>query len=152
MTGGEETYPLKVRIPVGVREGQRLRVPGRGAAGSGGGSPGDLFLRVHFEPHPDFRVKDGKLHYELELAPWEAVLGTKVDIPTLDRPVRLTIKPGTRGGRPLRVRGRGLPGHKGGSPGDLYVDISIAVPESLTPAERELWEKLAETSDFRPRG
>lgn len=150
-TGVEESSPLKVRIPAGVREGQRLRVSGRGGAGIAGGPPGDLYLRVHLAPHPDFRVKDRDLHYDLDLAPWEAVLGAKVEIPTLAGVVRLTVNPGTRSGRQLRVRGRGLPGTKGEPAGDLIVEVAIQVPETITPAERELWQKLAEISAFRPR-
>ncbi len=149
--GGPPTT-LKLRIPAGVRAGQRLRVPGRGQPSRGGGPPGDLYLRVHLAPHPDFQVRDLDLIHELTLAPWEAVLGAKVEIPTLDRPVRLTIPPGTPSGRSFRVRGRGLPGARGAPPGDLFAEVTIEVPRELTPAERTHWEALAAESRFRPRG
>jgi len=91
-TGEESRQQFKVRIPPGVREGQRLRVPKRGHRGPGG-TRGDLYLSVRLAPHPDFRVRDKDLFYEVELAPWEAVLGSKVAIPTLQGSVRLTIPP-----------------------------------------------------------
>src|SRR5206468_1158470 len=102
-----ETY--QVKIPAGVTEGQRLRVPGRGEAGARGGTAGDLYLRVHLAKHPDFAVEEHNLIYEAELAPWEAVLGTQIAVPTLDGSVNIKIPPGTQNGQKLRVRGRGLP-------------------------------------------
>ena len=102
-----ETY--QVRIPPGVTEGQKLRVAGRGEAGSGGGEAGDLYLRVRLAKHPDFEVEDHNLIYEAELAPWEAVLGAEISVPTLDGRVNIKIPAGTQSGQKLRVRGRGLP-------------------------------------------
>ena len=109
-----ETY--QVKIPAGVAEGQRLRVAGRGEAGVGGGAPGDLFLRVRFAKHPDFEVEDHNLIYEAELAPWEAVLGANISVPTLNGRVNIRIPPGTQAGQKLRVRGHGLP-QRGGDSG-----------------------------------
>lgn len=149
-TGREEVIEFKVRIPVGVKEGQRLRVSGKGGSAEGTGTAGDLFLRVHYAPHPDFRANGSDLYYDLELTPWEAVLGTKVNIPTLDRPVRLTIKPGIQNGQTLRIRGRGLPAGKSHTAGDLFAIISIRIPESITPEERELWEQLAKRAASNP--
>jgi curved DNA-binding protein len=143
-----ETY--QVKIPAGVSEGQRLRVAGRGEAGSGGGQAGDLYLRVRFARHPDFDVQDHNLIYEAELAPWEAVLGTSLSVPTLNGRVNIKIPPGTGNGRKLRVRGRGLPQHGGGQ-GDLIVVTRVEVPEKVTEAERKLWEGLAKESKFNPR-
>lgn len=143
-TGMENTHTFNVRIPVGVRDGQRLRLPPRRGTG-------EIFLHVRLAPHPDFRVQDGDLHYTLDLAPWEAVLGIKAEIPLHDSPVRLTIPPGTPGGRQFRVRGRGLPPTKSRPAGDLYVAVAIQLPEMITPAERALWEELAQVSPFRPR-
>jgi curved DNA-binding protein len=107
-----ETY--QVKIPAGVTEGQRLRVAGRGEAGAGGGEAGDLYLRVRLAKHPDFEVNDHTLIYEAELAPWEAVLGASISVPTLDGRVNIKIPPGTQNGQKLRVRGRGLPLREGG--------------------------------------
>src|SRR5205814_5993121 len=105
--GKSETY--QVKIPAGVAEGQRLRVAGRGEAGMGGGAAGDLYLRVRLAKHPDFEVEDHNLIYEAELAPWEAVLGANISVPTLNGRVNIKIPPGTQSGQKLRVRGRGLP-------------------------------------------
>jgi len=149
-TGQEETREFKVRIPPGAREGQRLRVAGHGEIGRGGGPAGDLYLRVKYAQHPDFSVRGSDLRHELELAPWEAVLGAAADVPTLDGSARLKIPAGSSGGRQLRLRGKGLPTPEGGR-GDLYITLSIAIPQRLNDKERALWEELAETSSFSPR-
>jgi curved DNA-binding protein len=143
-----QTY--KVKIPAGVREGQRLRVPGQGGAGMGGAAAGDLYLRVRLAKHPDFRVDDGELVYDLRLAPWEAVLGTNVSVPTLDGRVNIRIPPGTPNGRKMRLRGRGLPAGAN-TRGDLFVAVHIEIPERLTDQERMAWEELSRTSRFNPR-
>lgn len=152
-SGEARTLEFKVRVPAGVRDGQQLRVRGRGGAGDGSGPAGDLLLRVRLAPHPDFRVEGSDLLHDLELEPWEAVLGTKVEVPTLDGSMRLTIPAGTPAGRKLRIRGRGLPASAKGPHGDLYVVISLHIPEpdSLSTAEREAWEQLANTSKKRDR-
>lgn len=140
----------QVKIPAGVTEGQRLRVAGRGEAGSGGGQAGDLYLRVRLARHPDFEVEDHNLIYEAELAPWEAVLGTSLSVPTLDGHVNIRIPPGTQNGQRLRVRERGLPQRSGGR-ADLIVITRIEVPDHVTESERTLWEQLARESRFKPR-
>jgi len=144
-----ETY--QVKIPAGVTEGQRLRVAGRGEAGLGGGSAGDLYLRVRMAKHPDFEVEDHNLIYEADLAPWEAVLGANVSVPTLNGRVNIRIPPGTQAGQKLRVRGRGLPQRGGGASGDLIVVTRVEVPGDVTDSERKLWEQLARESRFNPR-
>ena len=150
-TGKTETQTFRVKIPQGVQDGQLIRVAGKGEAGMGGGGPGDLYLRVRLAKHPDFRVRGMDLYYDLELAPWEAVLGTTLRIPTLDGSISLRIPPGTSNGQQLRVRGRGLP-TRTGERGDLYAVVSIDVPSRVSASERELWEQLAKKSDFKPRG
>lgn len=143
-----DTY--QVRIPPGVTEGQRLRIAGRGEAGMGGAAAGDLFLRVRLAKHPDFSIEDSNLVHEVELAPWEAVLGTQVQVPTPDGRVNIKVPPGTQNGQRLRVRGRGLP-QRGGTRGDLFVRARIEVPKDVSESERALWEKLARESRFDPR-
>ena len=143
------TETHKVKIPAGVVAGQRLRIPGRGQSGFGNGEAGDLYLRVRFARHPDFEVDQNNLSLELDLAPWEAVLGTEVAFPTLDGRVSIRIPPGTQTGQRLRVRGRGL--GKEGQRGDLYVVARIQVPERIGNAERDLWERLRDGSSFNPR-
>ena len=150
-TEEQETQTFKVRIPAGVQDGQRIRVGGKGGAGSGGAAAGDLILTVRYSAHPDFRAQGADLHRDLELAPWEAVLGTTVAVPTLDSSVTLKIPAGTNNGQQLRVRGRGLPKGTGTEKGDLYVTLVVKLPAELTPEERTLWEQLAKTSTFNPR-
>jgi curved DNA-binding protein len=146
--GGAETY--KVKIPAGVEQGARIRLGGRGGPGAGSGPAGDLFLRVHIAPHANFHFEDENLIYDLELAPWEAVMGTTLIVPTLDGKLNVKIRPGTQNGQRLRLRGQGFK-RIGGDRGDLLVQVHIEVPESITGNERELWEKLAQTSRFNPR-
>ena len=141
---------FQVRIPAGVSAGQRLRLTGRGEAGLGGGPAGDLFLRVHLAKHPDFEIEGHNLVHEVELAPWEAVLGAQVSVPALDERVNIKIPPGTQSGQRLRVRGRGLP-MRGGGKGDLMVVVKVAVPDKVSDRERELWDQLARESKFNPR-
>jgi curved DNA-binding protein len=145
----QENY--QVRIPAGVREGQKLRLAGRGEPGVGGASAGDLYLRVRYERHPDFKVEDADLIHELEIAPWEAVLGAQVAVPTLEGGVQIKIPAGAQGGQRLRVRGQGLP-KEGGSRGDLYAILRLQVPQEINDQERKLWEQLASSSSFPPRG
>ena len=150
-TGQARTQTLKVRIPPGVHEGQAIRVAGMGEDGVGGGVPGDLYLRVRFAAHPEYIVRGSDLYYGLDLAPWEAVLGTQVIVPTLKDQVSVRIPAGTNQGRQLRIRGRGLPIGRTDRQGDLYVVINIELPQQITEEERELWKKLSEISNFNPR-
>lgn len=151
-TGEESTQTFKVRIPPGVREGQSIRVAGLGDPGFGGGPAGDLYLRVRLEAHPDFRVREADLYQDLELAPWEAVLGAEIAIPTLGGSrIKLRIPAGTTSGQQLRIRGQGLPKGRTGERGDLFVVISIEVPKQISTEERELWERLGQVSRFNPR-
>jgi curved DNA-binding protein len=150
-SGRERTDTYNVKIPAGVHEGKRIRLTGQGGPGRAGGPAGDLFLRVVLAKHPDFRVEGADLHYDVALAPWEAVLGKQVKIPTLNGSANLNIKPGTQAGAVLRLRGLGMP-KDDGKRGDLYAKVSIEVPSSITDAERKLWEQLAVSSTFEPRG
>jgi len=151
-TGEREAETFKVRIPPGAQHGRRIRVPGKGGPGRGGAEAGDLYLRVRFAAHPDFEPRGSDLYHDLALAPWEAVLGAQVVVPTLTGSVKLRIPPGTNSGRQLRVRGQGLPAAPGREErGDLYVVIGVNVPEEVGAPERELWEKLARSSKFNPR-
>ena len=145
-----KTETHQVKIPAGVTEGQRLRVAGKGEAGVGRGAAGDLFLRVRLARHPDFEVEGHNIVYEAELAPWEAVLGANIPVPTLNGPVNIKIPPGTQSGQKLRVRGRGLP-QRGGGNGDLIVETRVEVPAKISDGERKLWEELAKESKFNPR-
>ena len=151
-TGKTETETIRVRIPPGMSEGQSIRVGGKGEDGSAGGPPGDLYLRVRVAAHPDFRIRGADLYYDVDVAPWEAVLGGPVTISSLRGKVNLRIPAGTNNGQQLRMRGQGLPKGKSGETGDLYVVITVQLPTELSTEERELWEKLSQTSHFKPRG
>lgn len=146
----ERTDTYQVKIPPGVREGKRIRLTGQGGPGRAGGPAGDLFLRVRLAKHPDFRVEGSDLHYDLELAPWEAVLGKHVNVPTLDGSVKINVKPCTQTGTVLRLRGLGLP-KDDAKRGDLFATVSIEIPPSITDEEKKLWEQLAAKSSFDPR-
>jgi len=143
-----DTY--QVRIAPGIRENQRIRLAGQGNPGIGKGGPGDLYLRVRLARHPDFGVLGADLYFDLELAPWEAVLGAELKIAALDGPTTLRVPPGTAAGTQLRLRGLGLPQEHGGR-GDLYAKIRIVVPATPSPEEKTLWEQLASKSKFNPR-
>jgi len=150
-TGEGETHTFKVRIPPGAPEGQPIRVPGKGGDGRNGGPPGDLYLHARYAAHPDFRVRGPDLYHDLPIAPWEAVLGSEAHVKTLDGTVKLRIPPGQTTGSQLRLRARGLPKGRSGERGDLFVTLSVQVPRSVAPDERDLWEKLRDTSKFDPR-
>ena len=149
-TGQSSSQTLRVKIPAGVREAQLIRLAGKGQEGIGGGDSGNLYLRVKYAQHPDFRVRGTDLYYDLELAPWEAVLGAAVHIHTLDGAVSLKVPAGTAAEQQFRLRAKGLPTGNG-TRGDLYAVVSIQVPAHLTPEQKVLWEQLAAKSTFNPR-
>lgn len=149
-TGQTSTQTLRVKIPPGVRESQLIRLAGKGQEGVGGGGAGNLYLRVKFARHPDFSVRGTDLDYELELAPWEAVLGAIVRVRTLEGTASITIPECTQAGITFRLRGRGLPTGDGRR-GDLYAKVSIQIPDHVTPEQRALWKQLAATPAFTPR-
>lgn len=146
--GGPRTY--QVTVPAGVTDGQRIRLAGQGAQGSGGGPPGDLYLVVRMRPHPRYRVDGRDLVAELPLAPWEAALGASVAVDTPGGEAKVKVPPGTSSGRRLRLRGRGLPNPRG-EPGDLYAEARIVVPAEPSEREHDLYQQLAESSTFDPR-
>ena len=141
LQGGEGPKTLKVNIPAGVKDGARLRLAGQGYASPNGGAKGDLYLRIRFAPHSLFRVDGTDLTCEVRLKPWQAVLGAKVAVPTLEGNVELSIPAGTGSGKKMRLRGKGL--GPASARGDLYVRVGIDAPKDLTPKQRELWEAIA---------
>jgi molecular chaperone DnaJ len=138
-----------VRIPAGVKDGQRIRLAGKGAPGRRGGPAGDLFVVVHVTPHELFSRKGDDLLLTVPVTFSEAALGTTLTVPTLDGTVSLKVPAGTASGRTLRVRGRGVPGK--GRSGDLLVTVDVAVPSKLTPGARKALEELAGELDEDPR-
>jgi molecular chaperone DnaJ len=140
---------VKVRVPAGVNDGQRIRLKGRGGAGRNGGPPGDLFVNVHVGAHPVFGRSGNNLTVTVPVTFAEAALGADVTVPTLDGSVTVKIPPGTRSGRTFRVKGRGVPHNRG--VGDLLVSIEVAVPSKLSDEERDAIEALAAVSTDSPR-
>ena len=137
---------LKVRIPPGVDDGVRLRVPGEGEAGISGGPPGDLYVVVHVRPHPLF-VRDGAdLHCEVPIPFVHAALGAEIEVPTLEGRVTMRVPEGTQSGKILRLRGKGVPTLGGAGRGDQLVRIFVEVPSSLSDRQRELLEEFARES------
>lgn len=143
-------HTFKARIPKGASDGQRLRVPGKGGKGLNGGNDGDLYLNISLRPHHLFRVAGHDVYLDLPLAPWEAALGTSVELPTPGGPVRLKIQPGASSGRQLRLPGRGLPRPQGGA-GDLFAIVQIVMPAALNQRQQELFKQLGASSEFNPR-
>jgi curved DNA-binding protein len=139
---------LKVTIPAGVVEGQRIRLAGQGSSGVGGGRAGDLYLEIGFRPHRLFQVDGRDVNLMLPVAPWEAALGATVQTPTLGGPVELRIPPNAKAGQKMRLKGRGLPGS---TPGDQYVTLKIALPPSDSPKAKEIYERMHKELDFDPR-
>jgi curved DNA-binding protein len=150
VSGASGERRIDVTIPPGVTDGQRIRLAGQGGRGTGGGAPGDLYLRVRFAPHPRYRVEGRDIHVILKLTPWEAALGTSVPVDTPGGEAKVRVASGASSGKRLRLKGRGLPNPRG-KPGDLYAEVRIMVPPKLTDNERRLFEELATVSTFDPR-
>lgn len=149
LDGEEKT--LNVKIPAGISNGERIRLKGQGGAGYGDTGPnGDLYLRIRLVPHPLFDIEGHNLIIVLPLAPWEAALGAKIDIPTLDGKVRMTIPENSRDGQRLRIKNKGLSNKQNGY-GDLFANIKIVMPTENRPELKDQWLKLAEMASFDPR-
>src|SRR5690554_7899421 len=133
----EQNKSYKVKIPAGTTDGTVIRLAGQGEAGVGGGKAGDLRLRVELTRHPFFEVDELDLSTEVYLAPWEAALGARVPVRTLDGAVTVTIPAGAQSGSKMRLRGKGLPGRKGKKAGDLFARVQIRVPEKLSARSEE---------------
>jgi curved DNA-binding protein len=138
-----------VKIPKGVTEGQRIRLPEQGGAGIGAGGRGDLYAVVRLLPHPFFTVEDRDVHLKLPITPWEAALGATVKVPTLGGHVDLKIPKNSRAEQKMRLKGRGLPGR---TPGDQFVTLQIVAPPATTTEAEELYRTMAKTIPFDPRG
>lgn len=136
---------IEVKIPKGVKNGSKIRLAGQGEPGAGG-EPGDLYLIVRLRPHPRFEVKDSDLYTEVKVPYTTAALGGEVQVQTLSGNVSMKIPAGTSSGQTFRLAGQGMPHLRGAGRGDLYVKVSITVPKTLTPRERELLEELARLS------
>ncbi len=146
--GQASTQGYEIRIPPGIRDGQKLRLKGQGSVA--GAAAGDILIVVKVRPHPRFTLEGNDLITALPLAPWEAVLGARIEVPTLDGSVEVKVPAGMQSGKRMRVKGAGWPG-KGGQKGDLYLRVTIQVPENPGAQEKELYERLGRVSRFDPR-
>jgi curved DNA-binding protein len=135
-----ETY--EVRIPKGVREGQKIRLAGQGQSAGRRGPTGDLYLVVRFERHPDYNIEGADLYCDVQVPAWMAVLGGETHIRTPEGQLLLKIPAGSQPGRKFRLKGRGLP-TSATARGDFYAELVVALPTELTPEERKIWEELA---------
>lgn len=144
----ERMRELQIRIPKGIRAGQKIRLAGQGGPGFGGGQAGDLLLEVEFAPNRIYRPEGRDLHVTLPVTPWEAALGATVKAPTPGGIVEVSVPEGTQPGRKLRLKGRGIPGDPAG---DAYLTIEIVTPPADTPRAREIYESMAREMPFDPR-
>jgi len=143
-----KTHTVRVTIPVGVTDGQLIRLAGQGEQATGSGRPGDLYLEIHIRPHRLFQLEGRDVTLTLPIAPWESALGATVTVPTLGGGVEMRIPPNAQSGQKLRLRGRGLPGQ---TPGDQYVQLKVVVPPANSPEARALFEEMQQKLDFNPR-
>ena len=143
-----ESHTLKLKIPRGIRQGQKIRLGGQGAPGIGATAPGDLYLEVDFNPHAVYQVEGKDVSMELPVAPWEAALGAAIPIPLPSGQVEIKIPPGSSTGRKLRIQGHGIPGKPAG---DFFVILKIVIPPADSEKAREIYRNMAEHLDFDPR-
>jgi curved DNA-binding protein len=139
---------IKVKIPKGARAGRKIRLKGQGAQGVGGGPNGDLLLEVHLNPHPYFTVDGGDLYFNLPITPWEAALGAHIRVPTFSGDIELKIPAGSKSGKKLRLKGRGLPNKISG---DLYIVLQIETPPADSEHAIQFYQRMATEFSFQPR-
>jgi len=148
----ERTEPLEVRIKPGTRDGQRIRIASKGNAGTHGGGAGDLYIIIRVGEHPVFRREGDDIHVTVPVAAWEAALGAKIEVPTIDGRSQLKIPPGTQSGQKLRLREKGVPSAtREDRRGDEIVEVKVAVPEARDLKARELWQELQKLNPEDPR-
>jgi curved DNA-binding protein len=139
---------LNIKIPKGVKQGQRIRLSGQGSPGMGEGRAGDLYLEIEFKPHGIYKVEGRDVYLDLPVTPWEAALGATIKVTTPGGPVDLKIPPSTSSGRKLRLKARGIPGKPAG---DLYVVPQITLPPADSDAARAMYRKMEQELAYNPR-
>ena len=140
---------LKVKIPQGVADGEKIRLSGQGHPGRNGGRAGDLYLNIRIAKHPLFDVNGQDVELVMPVTPWEAALGTKVTVPTLTGKISLTVPANTSSGKKFRIKGKGLKNKT--ATGDFLAIVKIVMPENSSEESEALWQKMAEKEDFNPR-
>ncbi len=146
-----KTRTVNVKIPKGIKNGGKIRLAGEGGPGLGGGPGGDLYMTVNVLPHNVFNRKDNDLHIEVPVTIKEAYLGGKIDIPTFDGKVDMKLPKRIQSGKTLRLKGKGMPGIKGGSNGNLYVKTRIVFPEKMSSKQKKQFEQFLKDYDENPR-
>ena len=141
---------LTVVVPKGIRDGEKIRLIGQGKVGKNGGKNGDLFIKVNIDSDNKFRLKGCDLYTDLLLSPWEAALGTRVNLKTIDGENKVYIPQGIQSGEVIKIPQKGYQNGNGGR-GDLIAEIKIMVPKNLDSSEKEMFQKLKEMSKFNPR-
>lgn len=147
-SGNGDSKKIKVRIPKGIKEGQKIRLAGQGGEGRGGGPSGDLQLEVSFRTHPFYRLEGSDIYLELPITPWEAALGATIDVPTPSGRIGIKVPMGSDSGKKLRLKGRGLPSKP---VGDFYVLIKVTVPKADSDEARAVFEDMKEKLNYNPR-
>ncbi len=143
---------VEVRVPSGLSDGQQIRLKGQGLPGQSGGPAGDVLITVHIAPHPHFKVEGHDLRVDVPVTLYDAVLGGKVRVPTLDGAVDLALPPATSSGRTFRLKGKGLPGKGKAGAGDLFATMRIVLPERPDPELEKLMQTWRERKPYKPRG
>ncbi len=141
---------FEIKIPAGIRNGEKIRLIGQGKKGENGGNNGDLFIKIHIKDDKKFSLRGAELHTNLYLTPWEAALGARVSIDTLEDTVALYVPQGIQSGENVHIPGKGYKDGKGGR-GDLIAEVKIMVPKKLTEEEKSVFQKLGDISKFNPR-
>ena len=149
VNASEGVKKLDVKVPAGVKKGSKIRLAGQGGPGYNGGSPGDVILKIKLLDHPRFTLKGNDLHLIQPISPWDAALGSQLEVEMLAGSVSLKIPECTSSGQKLRLKGKGMPNQKGPD-GDLYVETKIIMPQKLRKKERKLFEQLKDISKFKP--
>lgn len=138
----EKEETISVKIPPAVTDGSKLRIAGKGSQGMDGGPPGDLYVQIRIRPHAVFTRKGNDIYSRVEVSIPEAVLGGKVQVPTVDGMVNMTIPPGTQNGQKLRLKGRGAPRLRGSGRGDHYVEVRVLIPRKIDEETRRIFQDL----------
>ena len=149
VNGKMKTFAIKV--PEGIRNGEKIRLVGQGKEGKNGGKNGDLFIKIQIENSDKFKLNGQDIVTNLYLTPWEAALGTRVSVSGIDDTVSLFVPPGIQSGERVKLSGKGYKDGKGGR-GDLVTEVKIMVPKNISEEEKALYEKLEQVSNFNPRG
>jgi DnaJ-class molecular chaperone len=151
VTVGGDQHTIDLTIPAGVSDRQTLRLKGQGMPGFEGGPPGDAYVEVHIQPHAHFERKDNDVHIELPVSLAEAVLGGRIQVPTIDGPVSMTVPKGSNTGATLRLRGKGIVDSRSGQRGDQYVRLKVVLPKTPDPELEKLVEQWAKSHSYDPR-